>query len=115
MAELSTNAPTTYHPEFNPTTEKYEDVCPIPPRQVGKHRYICHCMFKEITTRTEFNSHIKTKTHQRFIDRYHEKIRDLNTAQDYIKKLMAENMLLKREIERLRPKVNHYNVTLMLE
>ena len=92
--------PIIYEPEWNPETEKYEDVCPFE-KGTRNHLYICKCRHDEgdvIKTWTQFESHFQRDYHKNWRRRFGK------VANEEIGRLRKENEDLKKEIAILNVK-----------
>lgn len=69
MAIVSVNK-TVYQPVFDPTTSKYVDSSPFECHSRNNVVYTCLCNHKTFNTLTTFKSHIKLKSHIRFLENY---------------------------------------------
>jgi hypothetical protein len=86
-----------YTPVFNQENGKYEDRCPIPPRERITHS--CLCGAKPFSTPTEFKSHITRKSHERFVANYVEYIRDTEDLKKHVTHLQAHFELSVRKYQ----------------
>ena len=87
-----------YSPEYNPETKLYEDVCPIERRKRITIPYYCLCGGRDFSTTTEFNLHITTQKHTRFLINYLGYIKDVNDAIDHAKELQVKYELTHRKM-----------------
>ena len=71
MTELQTIHYQVYIPHFNSDEDKYTDVSPYKPYERRCIRYECRCRAGASFAGTgQFKQHIKSKTHQDFIQNY---------------------------------------------
>ncbi len=89
-----------YRPEYNAETKRYEDLNPIPRYRQG-FRYRCLCHSSIMTKSSDMNQHFKTKCHRDYLENYERNTKDLNDAQDRIKKLQIKLELNHQTIRRL--------------
>ena len=102
-----------YKPEFNPNTGKFYDKSPFKKHERRGIPHKCHCKTgKLFNTLTQYNQHIKTKTHQNYIQNYKNHNQELDSANERIKELTQENELLirknidfQKEIDELKSKI----------
>ena len=88
-----------YKPVFNEESGGFMDVCPYKPHERNRIHYQCRCKAgTNITSRGEFNQHIKSQTHRTFIDNYAEYYKEVDESEEKNRKLLAENELLKRKV-----------------
>lgn len=101
-SELYSDAPKIYHPEYDINIGNYVDYCPIIPRTTSK--YICYCSGggKIFSNKTEYSYHIKLKSHRLYIDKYSERINNLDSAKDYIQNILRKNRELEKENTKLK-------------
>ena len=101
-----------YKPEFDTEKDIYYDKSPFKKHERGiPHK--CHCKTgKLFNNLTQYKQHIKTKTHQNYIQNYKNHNQELDSANERIKELTKENELLKRrnidfqkEIDELKSKI----------
>ena len=100
--ELADTGFSRYTPRFNPETGKYEDRCPIEPRERLTHT--CLCGSKPFSTPSEFKAHIARKAHQIFVLNYIEYIRDTEDLKRHVLHLQAHFELSLRKYQQ----ENHY-------
>ena len=93
-----------YNPEYDPEKNEYFDKCPIEPRCRVKCPYYCLCGAKEFSTTTEFNGHIKTQKHKKFLLNYYGYIKEVDDAISHAKSLQAKYELTFRELNELKYK-----------
>lgn len=102
-----------YKPEFDPNTGKFYDKSPFKKHERRGIPHKCHCKTgKLFNTLTQYNQHIKTKTHQNYIQNYKNHNQELDSANERIKELTQENELLirknidfQKEIDELKSKI----------
>ena len=101
-----------YKPEFDTENDNYYDKSPFKKYERGiPHK--CNCKIgKLFNNLTQYNQHIKTKTHKNYIQNYKNHNQELDSANERIKELTTENELLKRrnidfqkEIDELKSKI----------
>ena len=85
-----------YKPEFDTEKDIYYDKSPFKKYERGiPHK--CPCKIgKLFNNLTQYNQHIKTKTHKNYIQNYKNHNQELDSANERIKELTKENELLKR-------------------
>lgn len=102
-----------YKPEFDPNTGKFYDKSPFKKHERRGIPHKCHCKTgKLFNTLTQYNQHIKTKTHKNYIQNYKNHNQELDSANERIKELTQENELLirknidfQKEIDELKSKI----------
>ena len=101
-----------YKPEFNTNTGEYYDKPPFKKHERGiPHK--CHCKTgKLFNNLTQYKQHIKTKTHQNYIQNYKNHNKELDSLKEEIKELTAKNEFLirknidfQKEIDELKSKI----------
>ena len=101
-----------YKPEYDTENDNYYDKSPFKKYERGiPHK--CNCKIgKLFNNLTQYNQHIKTKTHKNYIQNYKNHNQELDSANERIKELTTENELLKRrnidfqkEIDELKSKI----------
>ena len=101
-----------YKPEFNPDTGKFYDTPPFNKHERGiPHK--CHCKTGRLFNNlTQYKQHIKTKTHQNYIQNYKNHNQELDSLKEEIKELTAKNEFLirknidfQKEIDELKSKI----------
>ena len=103
-----------YKPEFDPNTGKFYDKSPFKKHERRGIPHKCNCKIgKLFNTLTQYNQHIKTKTHQNYIQNYKNHNQELDSFKEEIKELTANNELLirrnidlQKEIDELKSKIN---------
>ena len=97
----------------NPNTGKFYDKSPFKKHERRGIPHKCHCKTgKLFNTLTQYNQHIKTKTHKNYIQNYKNHNQELDSANERIKELTQENELLirknidfQKEIDELKSKI----------
>ena len=86
-----------YKPVYNVEEDIYEDKCPYLPYQRNRIRYNCSCASNAyFETNAKFNSHIKSKTHKRWLSYIYPK----NVEKDKeIKRLNKQLRIVKQQLE----------------
>ena len=101
-----------YKPEFDTENDNYYDKSPFKKYERGiPHK--CNCKIgKLFNNLTQYNQHIKTQTHQNYIQNYKNHNQELDSANERTKELTTEKELLKRrnidfqkEIDELKSKI----------
>lgn len=95
--------PILYHPEYDFNTNEYFDFWPEPPRRTCV-KYLCYCSGggKVFSSKTEYSYHINLKSHRNYIYKYSERIESIDTAKDYIKKIVIKYNKVEIENARLK-------------
>ena len=95
-----------YKPEFNTNTGEYYDKPPFKKHERGiPHK--CHCKTGRLYNNlTQYKQHIKTKTHQNYIQNYKNHNQELDSANERIKELTKENEFLTRRNLKLQKKID---------
>ena len=95
-----------YKPEFNTNTGEYYDKPPFKKYERGiPHK--CNCKIgKLFNNLTQYNQHIKTQTHQNYIQNYKNHNQELDSANERIKELTKENEFLTRRNLKLQKKID---------
>jgi len=97
-----------YIPEYNVNEGVYVDKSPYTLYERSAIRYECRCRAGASFCGTgQFKQHIKSKTHQDFITNYSKYFKEVDEAQEKIKKLTVENEMLQRKLNRQQQKINH--------
>ena len=86
-----------YKPVYNVEEDIYEDKCPYLPYQRNRIKYNCPCASNAyFDTNAKFNSHIKSKTHKRWLSYIYPK----NVEKDKeIKRLNKQLRIVKQQLE----------------
>jgi hypothetical protein len=105
---MSIETVTTYRPEYNPETKRYEDFNPIPAYTKG-FRYKCLCSHSTsiFTKSSDFTQHFKNKTHRLYVFHYESNIKDVTDANDRIVELQKCLEKKYNESQRLRRENEH--------
>jgi len=97
-----------YIPSFNVEQDIYFDKSPYQPYERKAIRYECRCRAGASFCGTgQFKQHIKSKTHQDFIQNYSKYFKEVDESQEKIKQLTIENEMLQRKANKLQQKINH--------
>jgi len=113
MSQKLTLPPIVYKPEWNPTTQIFENICHFEKHKSG-NKYVCHCRNNDDTFKnlTEYKQHINHKYHEDWVKGYgkyaNEEIKKLTEEN---KQLLKENAILYGKLEKLlaqieRDKIN---------
>ena len=102
-----------YKPEFDPNTGKFYDKSPFKKHERRGIPHKCHCKTgKLFNNLTQYKQHIKTKTHQNYIQNYKNHNQELDSLKEEIKELTAKNEFLirknidfQKEIDELKSKI----------
>ena len=102
-----------YKPEFDTEKDIYYDKSPFKKHERRGIPHKCHCKTgKLFNTLTQYNQHIKTKTHQNYIQNYKNHNQELDSLKEEIKELTAKNEFLirknidfQKEIDELKSKI----------
>ena len=98
-----------YIPIFDGNIGEYVDKSPYKPYERNRIRYECRCCAgKSFITNAQFKSHIKSQTHQEFINNYSKYYKEVDKAAETIKNQLIEIELLKRK----NRKINKQYITL---
>ena len=86
-----------YKPTYDVNTDSYKDICPYLPYQRSRIEFSCSCASNAYFKSTgQFNQHIKSKTHKRWLSYTHPK----NVEKDrVIKALNKEIRILNQQLE----------------
>lgn len=110
-----------YEPHFDENTGKYIDKCPYKPYQRNRIQYECKCdLSKCIKDKQSFNSHIKCKSHQSFLENYEKYFKDVDEYKTLLKnskidfdrlkkKYRSKKISLKNEIISLKNEIEKKN------
>jgi chromosome segregation ATPase len=110
---LTTTDISRYIPTFDENTGKYIDECPYTRHQRHRAIYKCRCNVSTIiTTRQQFISHVKSKTHHELLKNYKKYYKDVDDAKTENKQYRIENDFLKRRMEQHERSRNQVNKTL---
>ena len=102
-----------YIPTFDENTGKYIDVCPYKFHERQRKHYTCRCNVSTIiTSRQQFLSHVKSKTHQELLKNHEMYYKELDDATNENKQYRVENELLKRKLEQREKSNNQVNKSL---
>ena len=95
-----------YKPEFNTDTGIFYDKSPFKKHHSGiPHK--CPCKIgKLFNTYTQYNQHIKTKTHQNYIENYKNHNQELDSLKEEIKELTKDKEFLTRQNVKLQKKID---------
>ena len=92
---------TLYTPEYDPDRGKYKDKSPFPKNSRNNPTYECRCkvgtLFKSYS---QFSTHCRTMTHQKFINDYSRYYKESDKAQEEIRNLTISNERLKRKLQK---------------
>ena len=85
-----------YEPEFNPDTGEYEDKSPY--RKYQRKMFECRCSAGTyLKNNTQFKQHIRSQTHQNYIENYTFFRKEILEEQELNKKLKYDNEILERK------------------
>ena len=88
-----------YKPDYDADRGTYYDRSPFAKRSRNNPVIECRCRVGTfLRTHSQFQTHIKTKTHQLFLDSYDSYYRDQDALQEEIKNLKIDNERLKRKL-----------------
>ena len=97
-----------YIPKFDSSKDEYIDVSPYKPYERNSIQYECRCRAGSVlTNNTTFKQHIKSKTHQDFIQNYSKYFKEVDESQEKIKQLTIDKEMLQRKVNKLQQKINH--------
>jgi len=98
MSNQIVTEPPLYTPQFNEVTGKYEDESPYEKGKPTHKIYKCSCKsgFK-FSERFQFMQHIKSKTHQEYINNYENYNKELIALKKENKNLRALTGLLEQQ------------------
>ena len=91
-----------YKPGFDENSGRYIDITPY--QRYGRNCQVYECRCRAGTSfrgNVEFKQHIKSKTHQDFINNYPKYFKEVDEAQDRIKELRVKTDLSERTISKL--------------
>lgn len=113
--ELAKVQKTIYKPVFDPDSGKYMDESPFKLHSRNNMIYTCLCNHSQFNTMTSFKSHIKTKSHCKYLLHYDLHVEDSLDAQsssnDYQSKFELAQRKFKQLVERtsaLEEQISHY-------
>ena len=96
-----------YKPVFDENEDKFIDKCPYAKHERNRIHNQCRCRVgSNITSRVSFNQHIKSHTHKTFIKNYSEYYKEVDEAEEKIRKLLVDNELLKRKVDARERDIN---------
>ena len=101
MADQLVAAPETYKPTFNPDKNIYVDICPYKPNQRNRPTYKCICNGYEFNKSHQFYSHIRSETHQKYIDNYEKNNKEVDDLKTEKNVLLAEKGILENKNRKL--------------
>tara|TARA_Y100001970_G_scaffold213241_1_gene260511 strand:- start:1134 stop:1490 length:357 start_codon:yes stop_codon:yes gene_type:complete len=106
MEQLISTQIKIYEPQFNTDTDQYYDKSPFKKYERGiTHK--CPCKIgKLFSNLTQYNQHIKTKTHQNYIMNYKNHNQELDSLKEEIKGLIKEKEFLTRLNLKLQKKID---------
>ena len=108
MSEIQAVNFQVYIPEYNVNEGVYIDKSPHKPYERSPIRYECRCRAgASFCGNTQFKQHIKSKTHQDFINHYSKYYKEVDEDQEKIKQLTVDNEMLQRKIIRQQQKINY--------
>lgn len=98
MAQLVQVYTDIYKPAFDENTDEYIDKSPYKPYERNCIRFECRCKAGAyFIGYSQFNQHIKSKTHKDFIVNYKKYFKELDDKIEENKKLLSDNQLLERK------------------
>ena len=102
MSNQLVTEPPLYTVEFNAVTGKYEDKSPFEKFERSNNTYKCSCgLMGRFSKYNEFMTHIKTKTHQEYINNYENYNKELTALKKENKNLRALAGLLEQQNTKL--------------
>ena len=102
MADQLVAEPPTYTPQFNENNGKYEDKSPFVKRERKCIQYKCSCKSGTLFSGySQWKSHIKSKTHQEYIDNYEKNNKAFDDLKSEKNDLLAKNGVLENKIQAL--------------
>lgn len=104
---MSLTTTNVYTPMFDLITGKYKDECPIPPYK--NIEYHCLCNNKKFYTPSTFKTHIKLKSHERFLQNYINYINDINQVKEQAIQYQKLYELNIRKLNQSEKKINELN------
>ena len=94
--------PPTYSPQFNENSGKYEDKSPFVKGERKCIQYKCSCKSGTLFSGySQFQQHIKSKTHQEYIDNYEKNNKEFDNLKSEKNDLLAKNGVLENKIQAL--------------
>lgn len=119
--EVINTTKTVYQPVYDPLTDKYTDLSPFECHSRNNIVYTCLCNHKDFNTLTTFKTHIKTKSHLRYIENYKLHIEESADAKansnDYQCKFeLSERKLniLSKQYKEIQSELLHYKFLMMV-
>jgi hypothetical protein len=97
---------TIYKPVFDPDTGRYTDESPFKLHSRNNMMYTCLCNHSQFNTLTSFKSHIKSKSHLKFIDNYELYVEDTNDAQTSSNDYQTKYELAERRCKHLNESIS---------
>lgn len=108
MSEIQLVHYQVYIPSFNVEQDQYYDKSPCKPYERQAIRYECRCRAGASFCGTgQYKQHIKSKTHQDFINNYSKYFKEVDESQEKIKQLTIDKEMLQRKVNKLQQKINH--------
>ncbi len=104
--ELTKVQKTIYKPVFNPDTGKYMDESPFKLHSRNNVIYTCLCNHSEFNTTTSFKSHIKSKSHSKYLLHYDLHVEDSQDAQSSSNDYQSKFELAQRKCKQLLERTN---------
>ena len=98
-----------YEPSFDINTGTYYDVSPFEPNKRKNIRYTCGCKSDTYySNNSEFNRHIKNKTHIKWLENYKEPI-FLKELKEYKKTIEEKDNEIRRKNYQIKKIINEYD------
>ena len=111
MANQLVAEPPTYTPQFNENSGKFEDKSPFVKGERKCIQYKCSCKSGTLFSGySQFQQHIKSKTHQEYIDNYEKNNKEVDDLKIEKNDLLAKNGVLENKILILENKNQVLNV-----
>jgi hypothetical protein len=92
---------TIYKPVFDPETGLYTDESPFKLHSRNNMIYTCLCNHSQFHTLTTFKSHIKTKSHLKFLMHYELHVEDATDAQSTSNDYQSKYELTERKCKQM--------------
>jgi hypothetical protein len=99
-----------YEPAWNPTTEKYEDVCPFEKHKTGNVNE-CNCRFKNdrFSTTTGYDQHVRLKSHIGWVKNFGlEVATEVTGLRSELIQLRRDNAILHTNLEKQKARGDKY-------
>ncbi len=104
--EVLNDKPTIYVPQFDADSGRYFDESPFKLHSRNNVMYTCLCNHSHFNTMTSFNTHIKTKSHLKFLVNYKLYIKDTEDAQSSSNDYQSKYELADRRCKHLTKNIS---------